>query len=95
MSSSITLYYNMLSEPSKALVNFFQLAKVDVELYQVNFEIGEHKSPEYLKINPRGQVPAIKDGDFCLAESATIMRYICNTRDVPDSLYPKDAKLRA
>merc|ERR1719410_3026212 len=33
-------------------------------------------TPEYLAINPFHAVPGIKDGEFCLAESNTIMRYM-------------------
>ena len=55
----------------------------------------EHKSEEYLKINPSGQVPAIKDGDFCLSESHSILRYLAESRGCPDNWYPKDLKKRA
>jgi glutathione S-transferase len=27
---------------------------------------GDLKKPEYLKLNPRGQVPTLKDGDYTL-----------------------------
>lgn len=37
---------------------------------------GEHKSPEHLALNPRGKVPVLRDGDFVMAESLAIMRYI-------------------
>lgn len=37
---------------------------------------GEHKAPEYLKINPRGQVPAWQDGDVIIYESLAIMMYL-------------------
>lgn len=36
----------------------------------------EHKSPEYLALNPRGKVPAIRDGDFSLYESLAILAYV-------------------
>lgn len=30
--------------------------------------VGEHKTENYLKINPIGKIPAIKDGDFCVLD---------------------------
>ena len=39
----------------------------------------EHKTPEYLKINPNGLVPTMVDNDFVLYESHAIMRYLCGT----------------
>ena len=46
---------------------------------------GAQKTPEYLKINPMGKVPALRDGDATLAEAAAICAYIAER-------YP-DAKL--
>src|SRR5262249_4418325 len=37
---------------------------------------GEHKTPEFLAINPLGPVPAIPDGNFTLHESLGIMVYL-------------------
>lgn len=37
---------------------------------------GEHKTPEFLAINPLGRVPAIRDGNFTLHESLAIMVYL-------------------
>lgn len=36
-------------------------AGVDVELVEIDFQAGQHKSPEYLKLQPFGQVPALED----------------------------------
>ena len=33
-------------------------------------------SEEYIKINPAGKVPAIRDGDLVLTESAAIVTYL-------------------
>lgn len=37
------------------------------------------KTPEYLRINPTGAVPAIVDGEFVLTQNAAIMGYIADT----------------
>jgi glutathione S-transferase len=49
---------------------------VDFEAVPVNLLADEHHSPEYLKINPAGKVPALVDGDLVLTESVAIVRYL-------------------
>ena len=39
---------------------------------------GAQKAPDYLAINPMGKVPALKDGDATLAESAAICAYVAD-----------------
>ena len=48
-------------------------------------------------MNPNAKVPALTDGkDINLFESHTILRYIHETRQLPDSLYPRsDLRKRA
>jgi glutathione S-transferase len=36
----------------------------------------EHKAADYLAINPRGKVPAFRDGGFSLRESVAILLYL-------------------
>ena len=40
------------------------------------FEKKEHKSADYLKLNPNGKVPCLKDGDFVIWESLAINSYL-------------------
>ena len=42
----------------------------------LEFSKQQHKSPEFLALNPRGKVPAIRDGDYVLSESLAIMAYL-------------------
>lgn len=55
---------------------------------------GEHRSAEYMKINPMGKVPALIDSDFCVWDSHAIAIYIVEKFAKDDSLYPKDLMLR-
>ncbi|KAJ4749960.1 Glutathione S-transferase [Rhynchospora pubera] len=48
----------------------------EYELVPVNLLADEHKKPEFLAINPFGQVPVLEDGDVVLFESRTIARYV-------------------
>ncbi|XP_055405943.1 glutathione S-transferase theta-1-like [Bubalus kerabau] len=34
----------------------------------IPFKLREHLNPEFLKVNPMGKVPALRDGDFLLAK---------------------------
>lgn len=56
---------------------------------------GEHKSPEFLEVNPLGQIPAIDDGGFKLWESEAIMKYLINSRKAGEMYYPTDIQSRA
>ncbi len=43
---------------------------------RVTILAGEHRTPEYLAINPHGRVPALTDGDFVLTEGPAILSYL-------------------
>lgn len=54
--------------------------------------------PSFLALNPNGLVPVLKDGDFVLWESNTIIRYLANryeSEKQPQRLYPVDPQSRA
>jgi glutathione S-transferase len=42
----------------------------------IEFSKGEHKAPAYLVMNPRGQVPVLKDDGVVLYESLAILNYL-------------------
>ncbi|MGU7783554.1 glutathione S-transferase family protein [Burkholderia sp. PU8-34] len=50
----------------------------DFEFIPVNLLEGEHKRPEFLRINPAGKVPVLVDGDLVIPESAAIVLYLAN-----------------
>jgi glutathione S-transferase len=52
------------------------LLKVPHEEIMVDFPGGEHKQPAFLKLNPRGQVPVLVDGDLVLWDSSAGLVYL-------------------
>ncbi|TPG52061.1 glutathione S-transferase family protein [Sphingomonas glacialis] len=44
--------------------------------HHLNPSRGEHKSPTYLALNPRGKVPTLRDGETVVTESLAIMAYL-------------------
>jgi glutathione S-transferase len=67
---------------------------VDFEAVTVNLIAGEHRSPEFLKINPAGKLPVLVDGDTTLTESIAIVLYLAEKyRD--KRLVPTDLQQRA
>jgi glutathione S-transferase len=48
------------------------------ELVFVDRANAAHKSPEYLRLNPNGQIPVLVDGDFVLYETAAICLHLAD-----------------
>jgi glutathione S-transferase len=72
----IRLYNFELSGNAYKVRLMLSLLKLEHELVSVNLMKGEHKSPEFLKLNPLGQVPALTDGDVVIRDSQAILVYI-------------------
>jgi glutathione S-transferase len=49
----------------------------------LEFSKQEHKTPEFLKLNPRGKVPVLRDGDFVVYESLAVMKYLDDKHPEP------------
>lgn len=87
------LYYHPLSFPALSILFAAEATGADYETQVINLQEGEQKSEAYLAINPYGRVPALSDGDFTMAESEAIMRYIA--RKTGSYLYPTDIQAQA
>jgi glutathione S-transferase len=66
----------------------------EFEFVPVNLLAGEHRRPEFLRLNPAGKIPVLVDGDVLLTESAAIVMYLAEKyRD--KGLLPADLGERA
>lgn len=66
-------------------------AQADFEPVRVRLADGEQNTPEYRRINPKGRVPALADGEWALTENPAILRFIA--RRYPNAgLWPDDPR---
>lgn len=56
------------------------------EYVKVDLFTGAHKQPDYLAINPRGQVPCLVDEDAVVFESVAIVEYLERAYPTPSLL---------
>jgi len=70
------------------------LLGVKYESHMLNGAEREHKSADFLAINPFGQVPALKDGDIIIRDSQAILVYIARAYG-SDAWFPANAKKSA
>lgn len=64
--------------PTRSLRALWGLRELglEFEFIPVNLQAGEHRRPEFLKLNPAGKLPVLVDGDLVLTESAAIVLYL-------------------
>ncbi|XP_017493445.1 PREDICTED: glutathione S-transferase 1-like [Rhagoletis zephyria] len=91
----IILYAINGSAPSRAVLLTLKALNVPFEYKILNLLIGEHRTPEYLAINPHGTVPTLSDDGEIFTDSHAIITYLVDKYAAEDSLYPKDLVKRA
>ncbi|KZO98631.1 thioredoxin-like protein, partial [Calocera viscosa TUFC12733] len=80
----ITLYSHPGGPNGWRVAIALELLGLTYETVWLDFGKGEHKGPEYTKLNPNGRIPAIvdhKNGDFTLWESDAILLYLVDKYD--------------
>ncbi|MEL6401714.1 MAG: glutathione S-transferase [Cyanobacteria bacterium J06626_4] len=70
------LYGHEMSGNSYKVRLLLHLLNLDYEWVKVDLMKAEHKSPEYLALNPFGQVPLLVDGETRLADAQAILVYL-------------------
>lgn len=68
--------YGFPQSRSTRIVWLLEELGVDYEFNLVDFMKMEHRSPEFLALNPAGKVPAIVEGDLVMTESGAIVTYL-------------------
>jgi glutathione S-transferase len=86
----IKLYGHEMSGNCYKVRLLLELLNIDYEWIKVDLMKGEHKSLEYLSLNPFGQVPLLVDDDTKLADAQAILVYLAQQYG-SDEWLPLDA----
>lgn len=73
--STYTIYYAPGTCARVAMISMYE-AGVEFEPRLVKFMKGEHRSPEYLSMNPKGKVPTLLIDNKPLTENIAILSYL-------------------
>lgn len=86
-----TLYYSpgACSMAPHVVLNELGL---EFELKKISLQDGDNRKPEFLKINPRGQVPVLEDDGQVIREGAAILLHILDKH--PGPMMPPSGKER-
>lgn len=71
------LYFAPQTRAVRPLLMLEELG-VPYEIVPIDFKGGQHKSAEYKKIHPHGQLPAFQDGALTMFESGAICAYLAD-----------------
>ena len=97
----LVLYADLVSQPARAVVAFCQKNKINFERKDIGVMRGGARTEDFAKISPTKKIPVMQEIDertgeiFTLVESHTIMRYLADTRGVPDHWFPRESRDRA
>ncbi|XP_055511929.1 glutathione S-transferase theta-3-like [Leucoraja erinacea] len=92
---ALQLYLDLNSQPCRSVYIFAKKNNIAFEFKAVSLAEGQQYSEEFEKVNLLKRVPALKDGDFTLAESVAILKYLAGKYKTPDHWYPANLQQRA
>lgn len=87
------LYYDPVATTCRPVMLFLHEAGLPMELAPITLFQDEHKSAEFLAINPNGAVPLLEDGGFRMTECSAILKYLADVAG--HASYPTDLQARA
>ncbi|WP_333793614.1 glutathione S-transferase family protein [Hyphomicrobium sp.] len=73
----LTLYHNPHSRSAVVHYMLHELGE-PFEIVPVDLQKGEHKSPEFLELNPMGKIPVLRDGNVVVTEVPAILTYVAD-----------------
>ena len=85
--ADLTLFYAPRTRAFRALWFLEELGR-PYRIHRIDYQAGEQKRPDFLKLNPSGKLPTVLDGDVAIAETGAILTYLAD-KYPPGNLAPR------
>ena len=72
----LELYHNTMSSCAQQVRVALAEKELPWKSHHLNLRAGDQQKPEYLKLNPKGVVPTLIDGELVICESNVILEYL-------------------
>jgi len=73
---AIDVYWGSGSPYSWRVLLALEHKGLEYKSHLLKFDQQEHKAPQMLAMNPRGQLPVLRDGDYVVFESVGVLYYL-------------------
>lgn len=93
--SALKLYHNPLSGHAHRPWAMLKLLNLSFEEVIIDFFKEEHKTSEYLQLNPLGQVPVLVDGNHVFRDSTAALVYLALQYDPKRQWLPAQSEMAA
>lgn len=84
------LYESPISGHAHRARAFLHLLGIEFESVVLDLRAGEHRKPEFLALNPLGQIPVLVDGETVIRDSTAILVYLALRHDADRTWLPTD-----
>lgn len=91
----LKLYWHPASGHAHRAHMLLSMLKLNFELITVDLLAGEHQQPEFLALNPFGQIPVLVDGETVISDSNAILVYLATVYDKERQWLPESPQVRA
>ncbi|CCO50174.1 Glutathione transferase [Vibrio nigripulchritudo SOn1] len=91
----LKLYWHPISGHAHRAHMLLSMLDLEFKLILIDLIAGEQKTPDFLALNPFGQIPVLVDGDIIISDSNAILVYLATAYDKEQRWLPDSPLLRA
>jgi len=86
----LQLYGTLLSGHVHRVQLLLAMLELPYEFVAIDMKAGQNRTPEFLALNPLGEVPVLRDGEVVLCDSTAMLVYLALKYDASGKWLPRE-----